>query len=89
MSKHSKLLARLKSRPNDFTWDELVSVLKQFSYQEKTGSGARRKFVHIITDHKLLFHKPHPENIVKRYVIDNVIEALTENGLIKEEEDQK
>ncbi|MBA2659314.1 MAG: type II toxin-antitoxin system HicA family toxin [Nitrosospira sp.] len=89
MSKNSKLVARLQARPKDFTWDELTSVLKHFGYQEKTGSGARRKFINSITDHKLLFHKPHPENVLKRYVIDEVIAALIENGLITGEEIQK
>ncbi|WP_025039771.1 type II toxin-antitoxin system HicA family toxin [Nitrosospira briensis] len=89
MSKNSKLVARLRSRPKDFTWEELTSLLKHFAYHEKAGSGSSRKFINSITDHKLAFHKPHPENVVKRYVIDEVIATLIENGLIPEEEDQQ
>ena len=48
MSKYDKLLARLLSQPTDFTWDELLRVLRQLGYEEqaagKTG-GSRRAFV--------------------------------------------
>lgn len=82
MAKIDKLIARLLLRPADFTWDELLKILGHFGYQElkkgKTG-GSRRKFAnegkHIIT-----LHKPHPENIMKRYMIDQVITVLKENG---------
>ncbi|MFK7050416.1 hypothetical protein [Flavobacterium columnare] len=48
MSKIEKLIERLKSKPKDFTWEEMLKVLKYYEYEElskgKTG-GARRKFV--------------------------------------------
>jgi hypothetical protein len=49
----------------------------------KTG-GSRRKFAN---DKKqiIAFHKPHPGNIVKRYVIDQVIAVLKENEHLKDE----
>ena len=80
MSKKGKLIERFKSFPNDFTWDELVRLLGYFGYKEytsgKTG-GSRRKF---INDDKLIIslHKPHPGNIVKRYVLDDVFEYLSD-----------
>ena len=64
-------------------------MLNHFNYQEKTGSGSRRKFINSITDQKLLFHKPHPSNILKRYVIDEVLAALIENGLLKEKKENQ
>jgi hypothetical protein len=84
VSKHSKALARLKARPKDFTWDELVSILKHFDYQEISGKGSRRKFVSKATNHQFSLHKPHPENTVKGYVIDIVLNGLIENGFIEE-----
>jgi hypothetical protein len=60
--------------------------LNYFGYKEITGSGSRRKFVNEFLDQKLSLHKPHPGNIVKRYVIDIVIDALIEKGLIEEED---
>ncbi len=84
MSRRDKLIARLKGRPKDFTWDELVKLLEGLDYVEavtgKTG-GSRRRFVHA-TAPAILLHKPHPGNIVKMYVIDYVRQLLIEEGLI-------
>lgn len=87
MSRIEKLIERLLSRPADLTWDELVKILSHFGYEEmkkgKTG-GSRRKFVDA-SRHIISLHKPHPENIVKRYAIDQVIAELNERGKIKNE----
>ncbi len=87
MAKNDKLIARLLLRPADFTWGELIHGLNYFGYHElkkgKTG-GYRRKFAN--EDKRIInLHKPHPGNIVKRYMIDQVIEVLKENGNIKDE----
>jgi predicted RNA binding protein YcfA (HicA-like mRNA interferase family) len=87
MSRQEKLLTRLLTIPNDFTWEELVKVLAPFGYQEikggKTG-GSRRRFV---DDNKniITLHKPHPSNIVKNYALREVIEHLKLKGHIKDE----
>jgi hypothetical protein len=84
MSRRDKLIARLRSRPKDFTWEELVRLLEGLGYIEakagKTG-GSRRRFVHPSAP-LIALHKPHPGNIVKMYVIDDVLRVLTEEGLI-------
>ncbi len=84
MSRRDKLIARLKSRPKDFTWEELARLLESLGYTEakagKTG-GSRRRFVHP-TAPMLALHKPHPGNIVKLYVIDDVLRLLKEEGLL-------
>jgi predicted RNA binding protein YcfA (HicA-like mRNA interferase family) len=84
MTRREKLIARFQSRPADFTWDELVRLLEGIGYVEvstgKTG-GSRRRFVHS-TAPVIALHKPHPGNIVKRYVIDLVREVLEEEKLI-------
>lgn len=84
MSRRDKLVARLKGRPKDFTWDELVKLLEGLDYAEattgKTG-GSRRRFVHV-TAPTIALHKPHPGNVVRRYVIDDVLRVLTEANLI-------
>jgi len=87
MIRQNKLMTRFLARPKDLTWDELVSVLNLCGYQElqtgKTG-GSRRKFIdghqHIIS-----LHKPHPKLIVKSYVINQVIDNLTDKGKLKYE----
>ncbi len=78
MSKIEKLLARLLLRPKDFTWEELKKVLKYYGYEEmpkrKTG-GSRRKFVNE-NNMIISLHGPHPQNILKAYQLDIVIEHL-------------
>ena len=79
MGKVEKLVKKLKSKPTDFTWDELKKVLAHFGYNEvkkkgKTG-GSRRKFV----NDKLAIislHEPHPEKTIKTYVVKQIIEHL-------------
>lgn len=82
-----KLLVRLLSRPTDFTWDELIKILRHFGYKElkkgKTG-GSRRKFADE-TKHLINLHQPHPGKILKRYQIDLVVAALKEKRKIKDE----
>ena len=84
MTRHDKLVARFRSRPRDFTWDELVRLLTGLGYREvaagRTG-GSRRRFVHD-TAPVLALHKPHPGNIVKLYVIDEVTRVLRDEELI-------
>lgn len=78
MSQIQKSIDKLKSRPKDFTWEELVRILRHFGYTElkagKTG-GSRRKFTHA-SGEVISIHKPHPGNIVKRYVLEMVIQKL-------------
>ena len=80
MSKFDKLIARLLSRPKDFTYGELKNLLTSFGYKEVQDAGSRVCFVSSI--HKIKLHKPHPENVLKSYQIDLVIDALAANGLI-------
>ncbi len=84
MSKKEKLLLRLQQRPKDFTWDELTTLLKNLGYKPwKTGKtgGSRRRFIHP-TAPPISLHKPHPQNTLKRYTIDDVLEILKNEGMI-------
>lgn len=83
MAQRDKLLARLKSRPRDFGWDELVRLLESLGYREVTTGrtgGSRRRFVHDEAA-TIALHKPHPSNTVKMYVIDAVLKTLSDEGL--------
>ena len=84
MSRKEKLLLRLQRRPNDFSWDELSVLLKSFGYKQakpgKTG-GSRRRFVHP-TFATITLHKPHPNNILKMYVISDILEFLKKEGML-------
>jgi hypothetical protein len=87
MAKKEKLLQRLLSIPRDFTWNELVTLLYYFGFEEerkgKTG-GSRRKFVDV-SGNVINLHKPHPGNILKEYAIKQVIERLRELGTLVNE----
>ena len=79
VSKIEKIIAKFINVPADLTWDELVKILNYNGFYErqqkgKTG-GSRRKFVNDKKD-VISLHKPHPGNIVKQYVIRQLIEKL-------------
>ena len=83
MSRFEKLLARLYTYPKDFTWDELMTLLKGLGYEElkkgKTG-GSRRKFYDKTNNLLINLHEPHPQNILKEYMVRDVVEHLTQRG---------
>lgn len=78
MSKREKLLERLRSRPKDFTWDELVLVMKDYGCTLEKGRGSRRCFVHKASGKKAHFHEPHPGRIVLDYVIRDALNFIDE-----------
>jgi hypothetical protein len=86
MGKRSKRLERLRTRPNDFTWGELRTLLIGLGYEEEKGGGSRHKFFHPVAPN-ISLHEPHGGRTLKRYAIDIVkvpcetgIEALDEGG---------
>ena len=84
MSRREKLIARLKSKPNDFTWREVNSLLGGLGYKlakpGKTG-GSIRQFIHPEAS-KIVLHKPHPGDIVKGYVVAKLLRSLSRDHLI-------
>jgi len=84
LSKKEKLVERLLSRPNDFSFEELATLLNRLGYtlwtSGKTG-GSRVTFANDDGDYIRLY-KPHPRNILKPYQIDDVVDILTERGLL-------
>ena len=83
MSKKDKLVDRLVKRPKDFTFDEMLVLLAYFGYELKQGgTGSGVKFIKPGSNEVINFHKPHPSGILKRYVLDQVIEKLRKDDLI-------
>lgn len=84
MARKDKLIEKLRRHPRDFTWDELVSLLKSLGYKFiKPGktTGSRRRFLH--PDHGVIcLHQPHPGNVLKKYQADQILEVLEQEGLI-------
>lgn len=83
MSKKDKLIKRLLKRPKDFTFEEMETLLSYFDYELKQGgTGSGVKFMKIGSNDVINFHKPHPNGILKRYILDQVIEKLRKDGLL-------
>lgn len=82
MAAIDKLVERLRTIPADFTWDELVKLLKHFGYAEKKGKGSRRKFTGEGLP-SISLHEPHPKKVVKRYALREVYATLKNEGLLK------
>ena len=85
MGKKEKLIKRLKSKPKDFTFVELETLLRYLSYElDNKGktSGSRVMFVNSERDLKLIMHKPHPRKELLSYQKKQLREFLEQEGLI-------
>jgi predicted RNA binding protein YcfA (HicA-like mRNA interferase family) len=82
MSKHSKLLARLTSKPKDFHWTELISLMAAFGYELRTTGGSGRKFTQPRGGNSFVTHEPHPGSILKSYQVREFIAFLKQEGHI-------
>jgi hypothetical protein len=83
MSKQEKLIRRLLSKPKDFTWPELVSLMTAFGFEVEKSSGSSRKFIQPGTEATLFLHEPHPSKVLKPYQIRDVIHLLKSEGFIQ------
>ena len=84
MSKKEKLIQRLKSKPKDFTYEELKTLLNYlefYEYNKGKTSGSAVKFIDI-DDRTIELHKPHPSNVIKSYKIKEIIKQLEEWEMI-------
>lgn len=82
MTKLEKLRSWFLSRPQDFTYNELLRLLKGFGYREQQGSGSRMIFYIESINHSIKLHKPHPGNTLKRYQMDLMTQELKQKGLL-------
>lgn len=84
MGQKEKLIAKLKSRPRDFSFDEAEALLGYFDYSRSNKgrtSGSRVMFVR--PDHQsILLHKPHPRKELLAYQVKQLIDVLEQEGLI-------
>ncbi len=85
MGQKEKLIARLKTIPKDFTFDETESLLGYLTYHRynkgKT-SGSRVIFISDEYKTKILLHKPHPRKELLEYQVRQLVEQLEQEGLI-------
>ncbi len=84
MGQKEKLIAKLRSKPKDFTFEEAETLLRYLGYTRsdkgKT-SGSRVKFSSGERT-PILLHKPHPRKELLEYQVKQLIEKLEEEGLL-------
>ena len=83
MSKIDKLINRLLQLPTDMKFSEIETLLIHLGYKQKAGSisgGSRIEFYK--GNIKILFHKPHGSNNMKRYQLKTIITILKKEGVI-------
>ena len=84
MGTKEKLIERFKTIPLDFTFDELERLLAIYGFERSNKgktSGSRVVFKNK-SGTPIMLHKPHPGNIVKTYVLKQVLEELKSKDLI-------
>lgn len=71
MSKKDKLLAAFMEIPpkKNLTWNDLIALMSALDFEQLEGDGSRVKFYHKTKDVMINLHKPHPDNILKTYLI--------------------
>jgi predicted RNA binding protein YcfA (HicA-like mRNA interferase family) len=77
VSKQDKLRARLakKPPPKDFSWDELITLMKANDFSVSCGSGSHHRFQHT-SGLTLSISKTHPSGLLKAYQVKSALEAL-------------
>jgi hypothetical protein len=85
MSKLEKLKKKLLTIPNDFTYEEMVTLLRGFGYNAEDrgrSSGSAVMFYNKELNDKIMMHKPHPRKELKSYILNLVIEKLKNNKML-------
>lgn len=83
MSKREKLIKRFLSEPTDFTFHEMCLLLSYYGFylcNNGRTSGSSVSFYRKEDNVVIRFHKPHPGNILKQYVLRDVKKMLEQNG---------
>jgi len=80
MSKKDKLLKKFLAIPikKDLTFYELSTLLITCDFIKIEGSGSAVKFYNKSKDVLINIHKPHPNNILKIYIIKQIRDKLKE-----------
>ncbi len=85
MSKHEKLLEKLKRKQFGFTFKELENLLTNLGYivdNREKSSGSRVAFINDDLKHSIRLHKPHGKEL-KDYQVKQISEELKDKGFIK------
>jgi len=86
MNKKEKLIKRFRTLPKDFTFDEVQALFQCYGFSlENKGStsGSRVRFYNDSDQSAYIMHKPHPGNIIKGYIMRDIMNFLVNNNYIK------
>lgn len=84
MGQKEKLIARLLSRPKDFTFLDLETLLGYFAYKRNDKGRTIGSRVMFINDKyaSIMLHKSHQRKELLDYQVKQVIDVLKQEGLI-------
>ena len=86
MNKKEKLVKRFRTLPKDFTFEEVESLFQGYGFElanKGATSGSRIKFYNAEDQNAYIMHKPHPSNIIKGYIMRDILNFLIKNNYIK------
>lgn len=87
-----KLIERFLAQPKDFTYEEVIRLFGIFGYSEYnkgSTSGSRVEFISENGQDSYIMHKPHPSNIIKGYVMRQLLAYIRDNRLIEKYKQNK
>ena len=83
MSKKDKLISRLKSKPRDFTFDEVVTLLLSLGFiQLKTGQSGGSVIKFALGSKIVKIHKPHAIKTLHKYQVKDILNDLERWNMI-------
>lgn len=83
MGTKEKLIERFKAQPGNFTWNELVRLFAVLGYEiGNKGKTSGSRVIFKKGESSYTAHKPHPDSLIKPYVMKQVLEFLKNNKLI-------
>ena len=84
MGQKEKLIARLKSKPRDMTFEELETLLGYLGYTRlNKGRTSGSRVIFVSEGHPpIMLHKPHPRKELLAYQVKQVLELLEQEGLL-------
>lgn len=85
MGTKEKLIKRLKSLPNDFTFDEAERLLTLFGYKKSNKGKTSGSRVLFFKSGRIpvFLHRPHPNKELKQYAVKQLLSELIKNEDIK------
>lgn len=86
MNKRDKLIKRFRTLPKDFTFEEVETLFLGCGFElanKGATSGSRVKFYNESDQKAYIMHKPHPSNIIKGYMMRDILNFLKNNGYIE------